>query len=72
MIKRLPLGAFFKKEVLKMKKIKLLLLSLLLVFTLTACKEEETPPVDEPDEPDMSWKIEYDICLLYTSPSPRD
>ncbi len=44
-----------------MKKIKLVLLSLLLVFTLTACKEEETPPVDEPDEPDMSWKIEYDM-----------
>ncbi|MGS0972860.1 MAG: alpha-amylase family glycosyl hydrolase [Candidatus Izemoplasmataceae bacterium] len=44
-----------------MEKIKLVLLSLLLVFTLTACKEEETPPVDEPDEPDMSWKIEYDM-----------
>lgn len=61
MIKRLPLGAFFKKEVLDMKKINLLLLSLLLVFTLSACKEEDTPPIDEPDEPDMSWKIEYDM-----------
>lgn len=43
-----------------MKKILLLTLSVLTILTLSACKED-TPQIEEPDGPDMSWKIEYDM-----------
>jgi len=37
------------------------LVSVFFIFTLSACKED-TPPIDDPiDQPDMSWKVEYDM-----------
>src|SRR6056297_745009 len=45
-----------------MKKVTMVLLAFLIVFSLSACKEEVIDDPDTPnDGPDMSWKIEYDM-----------
>lgn len=49
-----------------MKKLAMVCLSLFLVFTLSACKEDPVDPTDNNDGPDMSWKIEYE--MVNTSP----
>ena len=58
------------------KKITLFCLLMIGIFTSTSCKDEGTGwtpdmiPDDEVEVPD--YDEEVDICLLYTSPSPRD
>jgi len=50
-----------------MKKLSIFLLGFILVFSLSACKEEVEDQPETPDDgPDMSWKVEYD--MVDTSP----
>ena len=67
----------FKEKTMKNLKKYLLGLALITTFTLTSCNNDaskDTPSneVSSEAENPQTTNVEITICLLYTSPSPRD